>query len=136
MGYSKEVTDKCIKLYNLIAAFIIQFGYPPSLRDMCKMMNSNSTSLMNSYVCVLMTWGWIDMVEGKSRTIHLTRPTENGRTPEQLAEYFSKLDESLRNPEGERHQKLVKSLRDAADEVRAARRAKVRTEIKSYGGGD
>lgn len=146
MGHSEQVTDKCIKLYNLIAGFVVQFGYGPTYRDMCKLMNSDSTSLMRDYTKVLRQWGWVDMVEGKSRTIHLTRPTENGRSSEDLKQYFQPVDESLRDPQADRHQKLAdtlrqsndeawKVLRAAAENVRAARRTQIREAIEPYKGG-
>lgn len=71
-----EVTDKCIKLYGKIAAYMKQFGHAPSLRDMGKLMDIHSTSQIAGYLQVLADWKWIEQDDGKGRTLRLIRPTE------------------------------------------------------------
>lgn len=73
---SKHVTTQSIKLYNCIVAFKVQFGHPPSLREMCTLMSVNSTSHVRGYVCVLEKWHWIELDGGQCRRMRLTRPTE------------------------------------------------------------
>lgn len=68
--------NRCIELYNKIVAFIAQFGYPPSLREMCTLMSIRSTSHVRKYVRVLEEWHWIEITDGKCRTLRLIRPTE------------------------------------------------------------
>lgn len=72
----RRMNETCIQLYNRIVAFIGQFGYPPSLREMATLMDINSTSLIAGYMRVLESWGWIAVTNNKSRTLRLTRPTE------------------------------------------------------------
>lgn len=72
----KHMNNLCIKLYHKIVAFKKQFGFAPSLRDMCQMLDIDSTSQVRVYLRKLETWGWVQMEEGKGRTLRLTRPTE------------------------------------------------------------
>lgn len=99
--YASKTITKCNRLYHKIVAFIIQFGHPPVLREMCVLMNTNSTSLVRGYLKVLEEWRWIEVPEGKCRAIQLIRPTERGLTREQLAALFrnaERFDSSFNKP--------------------------------------
>lgn len=72
----QRMNTTCIKLYQRIAAFIRQFGYPPNYREMAKLMDIKSISQVRGYLAVLESWNWIAMTNGKRRILQLTRPTE------------------------------------------------------------
>lgn len=72
----KRMNKTCTTLYNRIVAFIKQFGYPPTTREICTLMDINSTSQARAYLRVLENWHWIQMTNGKCRTMRLIRPTE------------------------------------------------------------
>lgn len=76
ISQTKRMNKTCITLYNRIVAFKKQFGYPPVLREICTLMDINSTSAARDYLRVLENWHWIQMTDGKCRTMRLTRPTE------------------------------------------------------------
>lgn len=73
---SRYMNSLCIRLYNRIVAFIKQYGYPPTLREICTLMDINSTSQARDYLRVLEGWNWIVLTDGKARTMRLIRPTE------------------------------------------------------------
>lgn len=72
----QHMNDTCINLYNKIVAFKQQFGYLPSIREMCKLTDTASTSMLRGYLQVLQDWGWLEIPKGTSRAMRLTRPTE------------------------------------------------------------
>ncbi len=72
-----QMNGTCIVLYERIAAYWKQFGHAPSLRDMCKLMNINSTSYIAGLLRVLEDWKWIEQSDG-SHAMRLTRVTEVG----------------------------------------------------------
>lgn len=76
VSQTKRMNKICITLYNRIVAFKKQFGYPPVLREICVLMDINSTSAARDYLRVLESWHWITMTDGKCRTMRLIRPTE------------------------------------------------------------
>jgi SOS-response transcriptional repressor LexA len=110
------VTDNCIKLYGKIAAYMKQFGHAPSLRDMGKLMNINSTSQIAGYVQVLADWKWIELDDGKGRTLRLIRPTEID-VPEDIRkaasvvsdQYAERADRTSRRAALRRQIKVMKS---------------------------
>lgn len=86
MFNSPKVNSKAVMVYHAILRYMAQNGFSPSIRDLMRITRvTPSTSTMASYIKILREWHWIEMDGVKSRAIRLTRPTEAGLTPAQLA---------------------------------------------------
>lgn len=73
----KHMNDTCINLYNKIVAFKRQFGYVPTIRELCNLTGTSGTATMRSYLLTLQKWGWIARDTKRARRAYrLTRPTE------------------------------------------------------------
>jgi len=136
----------CIKLYNKIAAFIFQFGYAPSIREMRIMMNSSTNSMIHGYLKVLSDWGWIAIESQKARTLRLTRATEQDMSPDQGKAAFGKVDDAFKGQAADTIKVKVQRV-TISQEVRMSRverkiemmrairaRNDIRSQIKPYGG--
>ena len=85
----------CVMLYNKIAAFVFQFGYAPSIREMRVMMGISTNSMIHGYLKVLSDWGWIAIESQKARTLRLTRPTEHDMSPDQGKALFGSVGDAF-----------------------------------------
>lgn len=91
--------NRCIKMYHKITAYIKQFGHPPSLRDLCVLMDMNSTSHVAKYLRILEDWKWIEMDAHKCRTMRLIRPTEI-EVPHDIRAIASRVSDRIGGIEG------------------------------------
>lgn len=83
---TEAVSEKAIRLYGWMMRFYADCGYMPTVREMCSGMGISSTSLAQDYLGVLAGWGWVERGDRASaRNIRLTRVTERGLRPEQIA---------------------------------------------------
>jgi len=136
----------CIKLYNKIAAFIFQFGYAPSIREMRIMMNSSTNSMIHGYLKVLSDWGWIAIESQKARTLRLTRPTEMDMSPDQGKAAFGNVGDAFTGHDADTIKVKVQRVTISQEvhlpreqrrvEMMRAIRARndIRSQIKPYGG--
>lgn len=65
------LTDNQKHLYSIIKEFVIQFGYSPSIRELCELYGVSSPATMLYHLRKLRELGIIDFQDGKSRTIVL-----------------------------------------------------------------
>jgi repressor LexA len=75
---SKELTERQIKILHVLARFQQQYGYPPSIREICEKVNISSTSVANYYLNQLEEMGYIERDGRVSRGIRLVRPLAEG----------------------------------------------------------
>lgn len=66
------MTNSQERLYIIIKEFINQFGYSPSIRELCELYGVNSPATMLFHLRNLRKLGKINFQDGKSRTIVLS----------------------------------------------------------------
>lgn len=79
----EKIDTKLEKVYDCIKTSVIQFGYPPTVRELMKELNVNSTSTISYYLKKLEDLGQIRRGEGKNRSIELVgfeHIQDSGRT--------------------------------------------------------
>mgnify|MGYP004545833967 FL=1 len=74
--YMEKLTSKQEKILDTIKKFIAEKGYAPTIRELCKLCNLNSTATMFVHLKNLTKKGYINQTESKFRTIELTVPNE------------------------------------------------------------
>lgn len=67
----ERLTDKQSILLFKIEDFINEFGYSPSIRELCDMTNHKSTSTISYGLNQLKRKGYIQYQENKNRTIRI-----------------------------------------------------------------
>ena len=72
----EKLTSKQEKILDTIKKFIAEKGYAPTIRELCKLCNLNSTATMFVHLKNLTKKGYINQTESKFRTIELTVPNE------------------------------------------------------------
>lgn len=72
----EKLTSKQEKILDTIKKFIAEKGYAPTIRELCKLCNLNSTATMFVHLKNLTKKGYISQTESKFRTIELTVPNE------------------------------------------------------------
>ncbi len=72
----EKLTDKQTKILNCIKKFIAEKGYAPTIRELCKLCNLNSTATMFVHLKNITAKGYINQTESKFRTIELNVPNE------------------------------------------------------------
>jgi repressor LexA len=71
---SKDLSERQKKILDVLARFQEQFGYPPSIREICDQANISSTSVVNYYLEQLEGMGYIQRDGRVSRGIRLIKP--------------------------------------------------------------
>ena len=72
----EKLTNQQEKILNTIKKFIAEKGYAPTIRELCKLCNLNSTATMFVHLKNLTKKGYINQTESKFRTIELNVPNE------------------------------------------------------------
>lgn len=70
----KELSDRQIRILQVLESFQSKNGYPPSIREICEKASISSTSVVNYYLDQLKEMGYIERDEGVSRGIRLLKP--------------------------------------------------------------
>lgn len=70
----KELSDRQIRILEVLETFQNKVGYPPSIREICEKANISSTSVVNYYLEQLEEMGHIERDQGVSRGIRLLKP--------------------------------------------------------------
>lgn len=65
------MTEKELELYNAIEKFIKEKGYSPTIRELCKIVNNNSSATVFTKLRKIKNKGYIIFDEKKSRTIRV-----------------------------------------------------------------
>lgn len=71
---SKNLTERQKKILDVLARFQEQYGYPPSIREICEQANISSTSVVNYYLEQLEDMAYIERDGRVSRGIRLLKP--------------------------------------------------------------
>lgn len=69
---NEKLTEKQKEVYDFIVSFINKNGYSPSIREICKATNKNSTGTIFTFLETLERKGYIKTARNKNRTITLT----------------------------------------------------------------
>lgn len=67
------MTEKQQKIYNIIKKYIEKNKYAPTIREIRDASGLKSTSTIEEYLIILKQKGYIDYVNGKSRTITILK---------------------------------------------------------------
>lgn len=70
----KELSDRQVRILQVLESFQYKYGYPPSIREICEKASISSTSVVNYYLDQLEEMGYIERDEGVSRGIRLLKP--------------------------------------------------------------
>jgi repressor LexA len=70
---SKTLSERQKKILDVLARFQVQYGYPPSIREICDKTNISSTSVVNYYLQQLEDLGYIERDGHVSRGIRLVK---------------------------------------------------------------
>jgi len=102
---AKGLSKRQIKILEVLESFHNQFGYPPSIREICDKPHISSTSVVNYYLNQLEEGGYIERDGRVSRGIRLLRP-------------LSELDRSVVPPAmTDQFKKSVQAVRQAVEDV-------------------
>lgn len=82
----EKLTDRQEKILLDIKKFIANKGYSPTIRELCKICNLNSTATMFVHLKNLTKKGYINQTESKFRTIELNVPNEFDKRTENIIE--------------------------------------------------
>lgn len=74
-----KLTDKQKQVYEYIKNTIIDTGIPPSIREICKGLNTKSTSTIHLHLTSLEKKGYISRNKAKNRSIEILEPNFYGR---------------------------------------------------------
>jgi repressor LexA len=75
---SKELSPRQKKILEILAKFQEQYGYPPSIREICEKADISSTSVVNYYLEQLEGMGYIERDGRVSRGIRLLKTLDDG----------------------------------------------------------
>ena len=65
------LTEKKYKLITIIDDYIKEFGYSPTIRELCKLYDCSSPATMYWHLKELRDYGLIDFQDKKTRTIRI-----------------------------------------------------------------
>ncbi len=68
----KKIETKINEVYNYTSNYISQFGYPPSVREICNKLNIKSTATVYYYIEKLIDRGLLEKSPSKNRALTLS----------------------------------------------------------------
>lgn len=71
---SKELSDRQKRILEVLERFQDQYGYPPSIREICEKAGISSTSVVNYYLDQLEDMGIIERDRRVSRGVRILKP--------------------------------------------------------------
>jgi repressor LexA len=71
---SKGLSDRQKKILEVLERFQVQYGYPPSIREICEKAGISSTSVVNYYLDQLEEMGIIERDRRVSRGVRILKP--------------------------------------------------------------
>lgn len=69
----KDLSDRQVRILQVLDNFQTKYGYPPSIREICEKASISSTSVVNYYLDQLQEMGYIERDQGVSRGIRLVK---------------------------------------------------------------
>ncbi len=91
------LSDKHIKVLQVLESYTEKNGYPPTIREICDRANLSSTSVANYYLERLEEKGYIERDRGVSRGLRVAKSFAKG-VSEQIKETVESIDELLSIP--------------------------------------
>lgn len=73
---SKGLSERQKKILEILEKFQTQYGYPPSIREICDKTGISSTSVVNYYLEQLEEMGYIERDRRVSRGVRVLKPLE------------------------------------------------------------
>ena len=70
----KDLSERQIRILDVLDDFQKKFGYPPSIRDLCEKANISSTSVVNYYLDQLEEMGYIERDQGVRAASGCSKP--------------------------------------------------------------
>lgn len=67
----KDLTEKQKSILNIIEMYINDYGYPPTVRELCDLSDTKSTSTIYGHLDSLENKGYIIRQKGSARTLRL-----------------------------------------------------------------
>ncbi len=76
----KKIETKINEVYNFTSSYISQFGYPPSVREICAKLNIKSTATAYYYLEKLVSRGLLEKSPSKNRALTLSDSASKFKT--------------------------------------------------------
>jgi len=95
---SQGIGPRHSKILTFMEKYQKQYGFPPSIREICDETEITSTSVVNYYLDQLETWGYIHREKNISRGITLIKDALDRLISENVAPLANKLDDLVRIP--------------------------------------
>lgn len=76
-----KINEKLDAVYQFTVSFINEYGFPPSVREICKKLNIKSTATAYSYIEKLKEQGLIDKSPQKKRALSLSHQSDYKKIP-------------------------------------------------------
>ena len=73
---TENLTNKQLEVYLSIRGFIDKYGFPPSIRELCKMCGLSSPATMLTHLKNLRDKGYIAYNDKQSRTIRIIKEVD------------------------------------------------------------
>ena len=95
---SQGIGPRHQKILKFMETYQKQYGYPPSIREICDTTEISSTSVVNYYLDQLEKWGYIKREKNISRGITLLKNTVDQFVEETVKPALQTMEEMLRVP--------------------------------------
>ena len=94
---AKGLTERQIKILEVLQRFNEDNGYPPSIREICDQADISSTSVVNYYLNQLEETGYIERDGRVSRGIRVVKPLSEVETSAVVPSAVAQLKKSVQN---------------------------------------
>jgi repressor LexA len=94
---AKGMTERQIKILEVLQRFNDEYGYPPSIREICNQADISSTSVVNYYLNQMEEAGYIERDERVSRGIRVIKPLTEIETSAVVPSAVAQLKKSVQN---------------------------------------
>ena len=81
----EELSKKQLKIYDAIKRYIAKNNYPPTVRELCDMVNLNSTATVHFHISNLIKKGFLTQQKGGNRTLEVVGDNEYIENDENVA---------------------------------------------------
>jgi repressor LexA len=95
---SQGIGPRHQKILKFMETYQKQFGYPPSIREICDTTEISSTSVVNYYLDQLEKWGYIKREKNISRGITLLKNTVDQFVEDTVKPALQTMEDMLRVP--------------------------------------
>ena len=67
----KQLSKSQLAVYQAIKNYIEQYGYSPSIRELCEITGKRSPATIHAHLINLFDMGYIEIKKGSNRTIRI-----------------------------------------------------------------